>query len=108
MGGSAHAQSAGNAIENAELCRAAMKRSWTRPLGTTVGVPEGSAGDCRTGEWPLTGVNSEAFPGENPPPVSAAGAGGRRTFSFSLRLPLVSPAFGTASATPEMMLPLNA
>lgn len=50
MGGwsqAAHAQSVGNAIENAELCRALRKTSWTPPLGTTAGVLEVSPGDRR-------------------------------------------------------------
>lgn len=61
----AHAHSVGNTIENGQLCRAVQKASWTRPLGTTAGVPEDSPGDCRTGRLPLTGVNSESFPGDN-------------------------------------------
>lgn len=60
----AHAHSVGNTIENGQLCRAVQKTSWTRPLGTTAGVPEDSPGDCRTGRLP-TGVNSESFPGDN-------------------------------------------
>lgn len=51
----AHAQSVGKAIENAELCRAVRKASWTPPLGTTAGAPEVSPGDC--GRL-LTGVNN--------------------------------------------------
>lgn len=44
----AHAQSVGKAIENAELCRAVRKASWTPPLGTTAGAPEvsGTAAGC--------------------------------------------------------------
>lgn len=34
----AHAHSAGNAIENGQLCRAVLKTGWTRPLGTSVVV----------------------------------------------------------------------
>lgn len=60
----AHAHSVGNAIENGELCRAVQKSSWKRPLGTRVGVPEDSPGDCRTDRL-LTGTNSESFPGDN-------------------------------------------
>lgn len=60
----AHAHSVGNTIENGQLCRAVQKTGWTRPLGTTAGVPEDWPGDCGTRRR-LRGVNSDSFPGDN-------------------------------------------
>lgn len=94
----AHAHSVGNAIENGELCRALQKTSWTRPLGTTAGAPEDSPGDYRTGT-PLTGVNGDSFPGDNPAPSETAAA---EKSAPSTPFPLFfSSAFGTARETPR-------
>lgn len=58
----AHAHSVGKAIENGELCRAALRRSRTRPLGTTAGVQEDSPGGPRERQ-PADTANSDSFRG---------------------------------------------
>lgn len=98
----AHAQSVGNAIENAELCRALRKASWTPPLGTTAGVLEVSPGDGRL----LTGDNNKTIPGDKENPLSPPRQrrrSGRSTSPSPLppSPPLRSPAFGCAREIPR-------
>lgn len=102
----AHAQWVGKAIENAELCRAVRKTSWTPPLGTTAGVLEVSPGDCGTGGRLLTGVNNKAIPGGKKPLSSP-----RQAIDEPAPSPSVSPAllscFRLRKRGSETMLPLN-